>query len=321
MQLPVVHSASALLTKFWKWLKAGLLAYLIVVMALTLLQRRLMYHPSRATFLDVARSQRVVELFPDAENVSVKCDDGITIRGWHLQHRLDPKNEAAERRPLVIYFHGNAGDRSMRGPWYELFHNLGWNVLAYDYHGYGDSDGKISETALQLDCVAIWKSALEDLHYKPQQIMVVGTSLGGAAAIYTAARACEEDQPPAGLVTVATFSSMVDAASFHYPWIPVRLVLADRFPSIERIQKVTCPMLMMHGDADRVVPQSLGRRLFDAAPKQSAAGIPRRWVDLPGFGHNGLPVYAADLLLPELQRFGQQVLPDAEAKFPESPED
>lgn len=289
-----------------RWLSRWLFTYLIVVMALTLLQRKLMYHPTRATFLDVAQYERLMDLYPDAENVTATCDDGVTIRGWHLcVDARRPRN----RRPLIIYFHGNAGDRSTRGAWYELFREAEWDVLAYDYHGYGDSDGKISEAAIQADCRAIWQVAVEELGYSSDRIVVMGTSLGGAAAIYTASRQCHEGPPPAGLITVATFSSMVEAASFHYPWVPVRLVLADRFPSIDRMVRVSCPILMLHGDADRVVPQSLGADLFAAAPDHSASGIPKRWVNLRGFGHNRLPVEAAGQLRQELKAFTQKVLP------------
>ena len=117
----------------------------------------------------------------------------------------------------MVCFHGNAGDRSTRTGWYRLLNALDVDVLAVDYHGYGDSDGTISETALESDCDAAWDYAVTQLDRRPGDIVIVGTSLGGAAAIYLASKQSEAGTPPAALVTVATFSSMVDAGSSHYP--------------------------------------------------------------------------------------------------------
>jgi fermentation-respiration switch protein FrsA (DUF1100 family) len=101
-----------------------------------------------------------------------------------------------------------------------------------------------------------------------------------------AAEKCKAGTPPGGLILRSTFSSTVDAASFHYPWLPIRLALLDRYDSLSRIGAVTCPILMMHGDNDHVVPFSLGEKLFDAAHAESATGVEKRLVALKGASHN-----------------------------------
>lgn len=284
----------------WRLLRAILFAYLVVTILLAFLQRKLLYFPATSQSLAVNGFPEVTRLFPAASDVELTCADGVRIRGWLLQKEKSNDNGAI-RRSLVIYFHGNAGDRSGRIGWYELLESLDVDVLAIDYHGYGDSDGSITEEALELDCDAAWEFATQRAGYAPQDITIVGTSLGGAAAIYLTEKQCRIGTPPAGLVTVATFSSMVDAGRSHYPWLPVGLILVDRYPSDERIPHVTCPLVLLHGDQDRIVRQEFGDKLFQAAPDASVCGIPKRWVNVPGVGHNNLIFEAADTIQSEIQ--------------------
>jgi fermentation-respiration switch protein FrsA (DUF1100 family) len=159
-------------------------------------------------------------------------------------------------------------------------------VLIFDYRGYAENDGSPSESGLAIDARAAWDFATQELHVSPQNIVLFGESLGGGVAVTLAAENCKAGTPPGGLILRSTFSSMVDAASFHYPWLPIRLALLDRYDSLSRIGEVTCPILMMHGDNDHVVPFSLGEKLFDAAPVESATGVEKRLVVLKGAGHN-----------------------------------
>jgi hypothetical protein len=107
-----------------------------------------------------------------------------------------------------------------------------------------------------------------------------------------AAERCVAGTPPGGLVLRATFSSLSDAAAYHYPWLPVRWLLVERYPSVERMPQVTCPILHVHGRQDSIIPIELGRRLFDAAPPRSAGGIAKRFVELPSAGHNDIVAVA-----------------------------
>ena len=264
-----------------------LVSYLVIVIVLAFFQRRLIYRPGRAAALHVADFAEVMQVFPASRDITLTCEDGIQIRGW-LMRKSEGDSDSVGRRPLAIYFHGNAGTRASRIRWYELLDAAGMDVLAIDYHGYGDSGGKPSETGLEYDCHAAWNFATKDLGYSPEQISVVGTSLGGAAAVYLTARQCELGQPPAALVVVATFASMAEVAGRHYPWLPVDSVLVERFPSAERIQNVTSRILVVHGDADTIVHQDSGRKLFESAPDFSHDGTAPSWVNLRGVGHNDI---------------------------------
>ncbi|MEO2012911.1 MAG: alpha/beta hydrolase [Fuerstiella sp.] len=281
-------------------LRGFLIAYTLVVILFGFLQRHLLYHPQKASNLSVAGFHDVTTLFPAATDVQLTCRSGTIIRGWLLRKSDVP--EATATRPLVIYFHGNAGNRAGRKAWYATFHNAGADVLAMDYHGYGDSGGKMTEDALELTADAAWEFAVDKLGYRSSNIVIAGTSLGGAAAVYLASQQSETEDQPAALVTVATFSSMVDVAGSHYPWLPVGAILVDRYPSAQRIAKVSCPVIVMHGDNDTLVPQRFGRRLFDAAPNKSVSEVEKRWVNLPNVGHNDLLSVGRDHIHREVNR-------------------
>lgn len=269
-------------------LRIVIIAYGLVVVLLGFFQRRLLYHPRKADNLAVARFADATRLFPAASDVEIRCEDDATIRGWLLQKEAIKPTVEEVTRPLVIFYHGNAGNRAGRIGWYHVFANCGADVLAIDYHGYGDSEGTMTESALEMDCEATWKYATETAGYKPADIIVVGGSLGGAAAVFTAAGHTKAEETPAGLMVVATFSSMVDVAGSLYPWLPVRAVLVDRYPSDERISSVTCPVVVLHGDQDSLVDQKLGRKLFDAAAQESTTGTAKKWVSMSGVNHNNL---------------------------------
>lgn len=282
-----------------KLLRKVITIYIVVIIVLGFLQRSLLYHPSTAESLPVASVPGLVTLYPAAQDVEIACESGQKVRGWLLKKS---GVDAADERPLVIYFHGNAGNRAGRGPWYQVLESCNVDVLAIDYLGYGDSEGKVTESTLEISCDAAWAYATETLGYRPNQIVIGGTSLGGAAAVYLCSKQCVAGECPNGLFVVATFSSMVDVASNLYWWLPVRAVLVDRYPSDERAAKITCPVVVMHGDQDTLVRQHLGQKLFDAFPAASTNNIPKRWVNLPDTGHNDLLFASPRLIRDEIEK-------------------
>ena len=266
--------------------------YLALAVMLGVFQRKLIYLPTTEATLTPADAGLPAGR---VHTVDITTDDGLTLHGWHLlppgrtagsQQECD--HELAEGRWLVIYFHGNAGNRRRRVKDCTDFTDLGADVFLFDYRGYGDNPGSPSEEKLAADAQTIWKYATEKRHVAPERILIYGESLGGGLATRLASEVSLDGTPPAGLILSSTFSSLVDAASFHYPWFPVSLMLTERYPSIERIRNVTCPILHIHGTRDTIVPIELGRHLFAAAPEKSAAGVKKRFLELPGYGHNDI---------------------------------
>lgn len=292
-------------------LKLTLISYTLVAILLGFFQRKLLYRPAKAQSLPVSADRELMQLFPDSMDLHLTCSNGTKIRGWWLHHDVSQASEATPsdaRRPLILYFHGNAQHRGTRGPWYQLFAEVGADVLAVDYPGYGDSGGKMTEAGMYLSCDAAWNYATGSLNYTPSEIIVAGTSLGGAGAVYLASQKKSEHDKPAALVVMSTFSSMVDTAASLYPWLPTSALLMDRYPSDKRIPKVRCPIVILHGDRDQLVSQQLGLKLFEAAPATSECGFAKRWVSLDGVGHNGLVRLAADQIRPEFASLIQTVM-------------
>ncbi len=270
----------------------GLSTYLAIVVMLAVLQRALIYLPDRESRIE----PQDAGLSPGrVHTITLTADDGLELRGWHIlppgQSAADPKQcdmQLACGRPVVLYFSGNAGHRAWRVPEFEVFAQLGCDVFVFDYRGYGDNPGSPSEARLAADATAAWTYATQTRRIAPARLILCGESLGGGVAVRLAAEQCAAGTPPGGLVLRATFSSLPDAAAYHYPWLPVRWLLVDRYPSVARMPQVTCPLLHIHGRRDTIIPIELGRRLFEAAPPRSASGIPKRFVELPRADHNDI---------------------------------
>jgi pimeloyl-ACP methyl ester carboxylesterase len=258
---------------------------MVVVMVMGLLsvfQRSIMYPAAQAQRLPVAAFPETARQFAAASDVRLRTADGAQIGGWHL------RAQSGRNSRLMLLFHGNAGHRAGRTGWYRLAASLKCDVLAIDYHGYGDSEGSPTEQHLINDAQAAWQHATGPLGYRPEQIVITGESLGGGVAVRLAADVCRAGQQPHGLLLVATFDSMLNAAGFHFPWVPVGLLLLDRWHSDRHIADVNCRIVQYHGDQDSVVPLPLGQRLHQQARAVSQDGRAKLFRLLPDSGHNGL---------------------------------
>ncbi|MBX3437412.1 MAG: alpha/beta hydrolase [Planctomycetaceae bacterium] len=269
------------------------------------LQRRLIYRPHREQVVIDAASVPSA----DVHEVRIRAEDGVWLHGWHAASKAAPLGGDPAQRPLVIFFPGNSGHRGYRRRDVELFTQIGADLLLVDYRGYGENSGRPSEAAIAVDARSIWQHALSELNVPRERIVVLGGSLGGGVATRLAHDLCEQGTAPAGLILRATFTSMADAGKFRYPWLPVRRLLVERFPSIDRIGGITCPLLVVHGARDRVVPIALGRRLYEAARPASLCGIAKRFVELPDSDHNDIIHTGWDVMHTEFSLFLEQVRP------------
>ena len=279
------------------WVTVGTAGFLAIV---AVVQRKLIYHPHTTENLEASDLAHPRLEVTDAVT---QTDDGLTLRGWLVS---SPSTDE-QSQPLVIFFSGNAGHRLYRLDECEVLVDLGCKVLVFDYRGFGDNDGSPSEKGLANDAAAVWKYARERLGRSPSEIVLYGESLGGAVTTRLVSELCQRGEAPAGVILRSTFTSMVDAGSFHFPWLPVRTLLWDRFPSDERIHSVTCPILMLHGDRDTIVPCDMGRRLFSHAPEHSDSGVHKSFVELAGADHNNVLLIAESKLSDAIRDFLSEI--------------
>jgi fermentation-respiration switch protein FrsA (DUF1100 family) len=163
---------------------------------------------------------------------------------------------------------------------FRLQAHLAATLFVFDYRGYGRSRGKPHERGCVADGLAAqqrWLAGREGV--ETDDIVVMGRSIGGGVAVAVAA-----EQGARALVLENTFSTMTDVAAFLYPWLPVRLVMSNRYNSVRRIKKYHGPVFQCHGTADEIVPIELGRKLFDAAPSQV-----KHLYEVPYGRHNDSP--------------------------------
>jgi hypothetical protein len=237
---------------------AGL--YLFLVLCLYVFQRQLMY---------VATPFKP-EAPPGVARVTVTTTDGLSLYGW-----FHPP--ASDEHPVLIRFHGNASNAAWSYERAEPFIAAGYGVLIVEYRGYAGNPGSPNEEGLYNDARAFthWAKArgiAED------RIILYGESLGSGPAVAMAV----EHQNIRALILEAPFTSIADVAARIYPFVPVRLLLKDRYDNLSRIAKISAPLIIAHGTSDGVVPYALGRQLFDAAME------PKTMISIEGGGHNDL---------------------------------
>ncbi len=180
---------------------------------------------------------------------------------------------------IDLFFHGNAGNISSNEPNIAYLKEAEVSFLMIDYPGYGLSKGTPSEEALYSSAQKAYDWLIEQ-DWKSDQIVINGQSLGGAvAAEIASSNDCKS------VILEATFPSTYDVADLHYPWMPKTLFIPNRFVSKEKIQKVTCPILILHGDRDKLLPYAFAEELYTLAPE------PKYLITLEDLGHNDVLGY------------------------------
>lgn len=264
------------------------LALLVMVGAMWVFQRSLIYFPSQI-LPDVAA------VLPGAEEVTFPTEDGLRLAAWFVPTTGDANGGT------VVVLNGNAGNRSHRAPLARALAEKGYGVLLVDYRGYGANPGRPTEDGLIADA----RAAVAYLETRPDvdadQIAYFGESLGAAVAIGLA-----EQRPPAALVLRSPFVSLPDIASVHYPFLPTSGLLWDHYPNLDRISRIDAPILIVAGSADSIVPPSQSQRLFEAASE------PKEFVMIEGADHNDFELTAGDQLVTEVAAFLSNMLrPDS----------
>jgi fermentation-respiration switch protein FrsA (DUF1100 family) len=223
-------------------------------------QRSLMYFPERVRTAPAAAG------FPEAQEVWLNPADGERVIAWHVPPRGD--------RPVVLYFHGNGGSLRLRVDRFQRIAADGVGLVALSYRGYGGSSGTPTEQGLIEDARAAYAYAAERY---PGRIALWGESLGTGVAVALAA-----EKPVTRIILDAPYTSTVDVAAAIYWFLPVRPLMKDQFRSDERIKSVKVPVLILHGEADQVIPIRYGERLLAMIPGE------KRLVRFPGGYHGDL---------------------------------
>ena len=200
--------------------------------------------------------------------LEVVAGDGTRLRGWMVQAGAGPS-------PAVIYFGGNAEEVSRTAA--DERWPADWTIVAVNYRGYGESEGKPGERELMSDALAIYDAVARREDINRNSIVAFGRSLGTALATHLAAQ-----RPLAGAVLVSPFDNLAAIGKEHYPWLPVSLLLRHRFDTLDDAASIRIPLLTLVGESDEIIPVPRSRALYDAW-----AG-PKTWQVMPRANHNTL---------------------------------
>lgn len=235
----------------------------------------LLFFPSRA----IAQTPGQARL-PHRE-LAMETEDGEWLHGWRLEARSAPVGQ-------MLVCHGNGGNVGDRLAFAALLTAAGFDVVLFDYRGYGRSSGRPSEQGTYRDARAALTCLRAQSGIDASRVLLLGESLGGAVALELALA-----HPPAGLVLLSAFTSVRAMARLHYPHIPATIV-PDAYPSLRRIGDLRAPLLVLHGEDDEIVPLAHARELFEAAPQ------PKHLVTFAGVGHADVVPLAGEALTAEI---------------------
>jgi len=250
-------------------------AYMMVVVMAYVFQRSLMYHP------DINVPDPAAFGLRDTVVVAYSAGDHTPLQSWY--------QPASQGKPTLVLYHGNAGNIGDRAFKAKLFIEQGMGVLLAGYRGYGGNPGKPSEEGLYQDA----RAALDYLKGEgidAANIILYGESLGTGVAVQMAVEQ-SATQPVMKVILEAPYTTMGEAAATHYPFLPAKVLVRDRYDSLSKITRINTPLLVIHGERDATVPVKLGKKLFGAAngPKVS------QWI--PRAAHNDLYEYGAGSII------------------------
>ena len=237
----------------------GAAIYAIICAVVYFANRAFIYFPNPARVAPVTLGLEGVE------EVELVTADGVTLVGWYAP--------ATKGKPTILYFHGNASNAANRAPRVDTMMADGFGLFYLNNRGYGGSGDKPTEAKNIADAIAVY-DYLIGRGVPANTIVAYGESLGSGQAIRLAAK-----RSLAAIVLESPLTSIVDVAKRSYFWLPVGLLITDKYDNEENIQSVTAPILVLHGEQDGIIPVEMGMRLFRAANE------PKRIEIFPRGGH------------------------------------
>ena len=271
---------------------ALLVAAGVLLLGARWLEKAMLYHPIAALDGNPASAGMPFE------DVTFTSSDGETLHGWWIPASVSPEQE--DRAPALLFFHGNAGNRSHRLHNLAGLHRAGIAVFIFDYRGYGGSTGTPGEEGLLQD----GEAAFDWLRNKvgPRPIVMFGRSLGGGVAARVALT-----RPPVGLILESTLTNVPDMAVRVLPLPGVRRLVRSRLDALAAVRVLTVPLLVIHGEEDEIIPFAMGQTLFHEAASPRKAFHP-----VPGGRHNDTYLGAGDDYYRWIVDFLEELKPPAQ---------
>ena len=220
-----------------------IILYVSICAYMYIFQRNFLYHPYKNNYL------RGEKLNAEIKEIFIPSTEGITLKSWFYKN--------SNNKYTVLFFHGNAGELGNRIYKLNELKNLNLNYLIISWRGFSGNKGSPTEQGLYNDA----KSAVEWLeknNIKKNKIILYGESLGTGVAVEIG-----QNQDFAGIILESPYTSIVDAAKIYYPYLPVDLILKDKYLSLKKIKNINSPILLMHGGADIIIPIAMGKKLFN----------------------------------------------------------
>ncbi len=274
----------------WGLLLFGLIAYLAICLLLYVMQSRLIFFPEMPG-RQLEATPKAVNL--DYEDVRVETEDGVSLHGWYIP--------AANAKITLLFCHGNAGNISHRLESIALFNSLGLNVLIFDYRGYGQSTGKISEAGFYQDAYTMWQVLTDKKGIEAENIVLFGRSLGAAITSQLATKV-----KAGGVILESAFTSVPGMGAKLYPLFPLRLLTRFQLNNVAHVQAIPSPLLVVHSEDDEIIPFAQGQAVYERAHE------PKTFLRIRG-GHNGGFIFSGRLYTGGVEAFLSKHFPDYES--------
>ena len=251
---------------FYLAVSSVILAYFIIILFVYFYQRNLLYHPSENNYLNDKITFNYEEIF-------IETDKNINLKSWFIKKDLN-------RFKTILIFHGNAGNLFNRVYKLNELNKLDVNILLISWRGFSGNKGKPTEKNLYHDA----EEAIKWLNNRgaiSKNIILYGESLGTGVATELGTR-----NAFGGIILESPFTSIANAAKIYYPYLPINIILKDRYNSIGKIKNITTPILIMHGKKDNIVPQKMGLELYEKANQPKFSYFPENDDHMMEYNYN-----------------------------------